>query len=333
MVFAMNERRWEEVKSRRRDSLFVGVPVQIKTRWQTHFMWCLDSQDQPLLVFSARDSTDISFAELPKLNGIKCFYGEAQGKISLCFLLLDHGLLDIYNQFIDFLVISADVEENEASVFSTLIRKAWRWHYLLKSGSLGYLSKEEQKGLLAETYVLAKFLLPSIGAASSLMGWTGPKGAPKDFEISDYCIEVKARRSGSVDAIQISSSDQLATTATENLYLVVIDLHEVDANTKNATTLLDWIREIRETIANDNMASVSIFDDLLAQVGFEFIDHYRELHFSFDNTRVFEVKDDFPRILPNSCSASIDNVKYRIRLGGLERFLVTMDHFGKLLRS
>ena len=327
----MNDHRWEEVRSRRRDTLFVGVPVQIKTRWQTHFMWCLNNQDQPILVFTAREKTDISLVKLPKLNGIQCFYAEDHGKTSMGFLLLDHGLLDIYNQFIDFLVVSADNDENESSVFSTLARKAWRWHYLLKNGSLGHLSKEEQKGLFAETYVLSKLLFPSLGAASSLMGWTGPRGAPKDFEISDYYIEVKARRSGSVDAVQISSIDQLATTATEKLYLVVVDLHEVDVHASNAITLLDWIHEIREVIINENISSVSMFDDLLEQVGFEFTDHYKELHFSFDNVRVFEVRDGFPRIMPDLCSPSIDNLKYRIRLGGLEGFRVSNDDFSKLL--
>ena len=329
----MNDRRWDNVRNRRRGTLFVGVPVEVESRWRTHFMWCLNSQDQPVLVFTARETTSVSLVNLPKLNGIQCLYAEDQGRISMCFVLLDHGLLDIYNQFIDFLVISVENEENESSVLSTLARKAWRWHYLLKNGSLDHLSKEEQKGLLAETYVLSRLLFPYLGIESSLMGWTGPTGAPKDFEISDYYIEVKARRSGAVDAVQISSIDQLATADTEKLYLVVIDLHEADDHNSNAITLLDWIRAIRKEVIQKNISSVSIFDNLLEQVGFEFIDHYKELRFTFERVRIFEVRDGFPRITPDSCSASIDNLKYRIRLASLESFRVSTDDFNNLLIS
>ena len=73
------------------------------------------------------------------------------------------------------------------------VSRAWRWHHLLKGGRDGRLSPDEQKGLIGELLVFEAILLEKLSPANAINCWTGPLGAPKDFEIGGVLYRVKGQ--------------------------------------------------------------------------------------------------------------------------------------------
>lgn len=329
---SMSSSRWTDIKDKRRNSPWVAVPVSIQTKWKSQFSWGLDPDDRPMLLFETRQKINLSL-RLPSFSGVQCTQFENGGKTTLVFRLQDQSLLDIYDQFIDYLVTSAESEASEENVHPRLINRAWRWHYLLKYGGSRLLSLEEQKGLLAELYVLHEIMAPNIGVASAIEAWTGPSDAPKDFETSSLCIEVKARRSSAVDAVQVSSSDQLADSFGHALLLIVVNVERSSSDDINAKNFNEWVDSVRAFIVNLGPEQVSRFDELLCQVGYVPTDNYSEFSYTLDGFRVFEVRHGFPRITPASHSTDIDLVKYRLKLQDLDDYLIPHEELSDYLKS
>lgn len=324
--------RWDEIKEKRRNSPWISVPISLPSKWRSQFSWGLDPDNRPLLLFETREKVNNSL-RLPSFSSVLCSQFKLEEKTTLVFSLNDQSLLEIYDQFIDYLVNSVESEITEANVYSQLIHRAWRWHYLLKHSGLKLLTLEAQKGLLAELYVLKEILAPHIGVSSAIEAWTGPSDAPKDFETSNVCLEVKARRAGAVDAVQVSSSDQLADTLGHALLLIVVNVERTDRNDLNSKTFNDWVDSVRGYIADSSPEQVSHFDELLYQVGYVPTDNYSDFHFTLKGFRIFDVKTGFPRITTSSHSADIDLVKYRLKLQDLDDYLVQYNDFSRYLKQ
>ena len=123
---------------------------------------------------------------------------------------------------------AGEIAETEAEALERAIGRTFRWHYLLRGGKLEVLSEEAQKGLIGEIEVL-KLLIAALGAKPALSAWTGPSGAPKDFELKADCIEVKARRGASQPFVKITSEHQLADVPDRRLWLGVLAVDKVAA--------------------------------------------------------------------------------------------------------
>lgn len=325
--------RWDDIKQKRRDSPWIGVPAQNSLNWKSNFLWGLDPTDHPLLSFEANCLISHS-DKLPTLSGVECHNIHAGVNSKLIFRLTDLSLVDIFDQFIDFLVLSVDCEVTEISVYSSLLSKAWRWHYLLKAGSSRLLSSEEQKGLIAEVNLLQYWLSPQLGIGAAISTWTGPSGAPKDFESSSFCIEVKARRPGAVDGVQISSSDQLADVPGHDLILAVFNIDLSETGNTASFTFNEWIERARAFIKTQDPILTTKFDELLYEVGFNENDEYpKNVFFLISDSRFFRINYLFPRIVPNMHSTNIDYVTYRLSLNSLDNFAIDPETFIAILRS
>lgn len=323
----MSTSRWDNIKLKRRDSPWIGIPAQTSLNWKSNFLWGLDPTDHPVLSFETR-SDGLPCAKLPSFSGVECHQFHEKGISRLVFRLSDFSLVDIFDQYIDYLVSSVDNETSESAVYAKLISRSWRWHYLLKSGGNNILTKEEQKGLLAEVYLLQYWLSPHLGVSSSIDAWTGPSGAPKDFETATFCIEVKARRPGSVDSVQISSSDQLADVPRHELLLAVFNIDFSDTDSSTSFSFSEWISQARTFVMDFSPLQLERLDALLYQAGYDDNDEYlNDVYLAVSAIRFYRVVNTFPRITPDMHSASLDHVKYRLSLSSLEDYVLTSDQF------
>jgi hypothetical protein len=128
-------------------------------------------------------------------------------------------LRDIFFQLCIDIMGSAARAESEAEALSTTVARTWRWHHLLRGGSSGLLSPEQQKGLIGELLVLEKDLLPVLSPAEAIAGWRGPLGAAKDFLIGKVAIESKALGRSTSPAVLVNSEFQLDETVVKRLFL------------------------------------------------------------------------------------------------------------------
>lgn len=79
-------------------------------------------------------------------------------------------------------------------------------------------------------------------------GWTGPLGAPKDFELGLVGVEAKAR-SPQRGEVRISSVDQLDSAGVSRLFLSVIEVGAAFDDSATAVTVTDVATRVRDRIS------------------------------------------------------------------------------------
>lgn len=290
------------------------------------FFWAR-SIDHRCLLLLQHSEASTPRGRLPLLKEIEVtvFDGNRDGDQTLVWKLLDSAHRDIFHTLCEDIVASASRATTEREAVDVALARTWRWYHLLRGGTDGRLSHEEQKGLIGELLVIENDLLPRISVGDTVAAWRGPLGAPKDFEIGRICVEAKARRGAATPYIAISSENQLDETGTDILFLRVVDLDQAPSDAGHGFSLSDIANRIRSAVsALDERAGIA-FEDLLSAAGFQRDDDYSDSRWVTGAIRLYRVRGGFPRITAQSASPGVTNVKYTISLTACEPFRVEDD--------
>lgn len=142
-------------------------------------------------------------------------------------------LFDVFDELIlDVLGARSGVNDLGAAIDATLAQ----WRSMFRAAAVGAFGKERRYGLFAELLVVEACVLEA--GASGLAMWTGPAGAPHDFEVPHGCLEVKAIGGTSGD-ITIHGFRQLQTDRGD-LYVMVYSL----AESSDGRTIADVVSSI-----------------------------------------------------------------------------------------
>ncbi len=198
----------------------------------------------------------------------------------------------------------------------------WRrfWGQLPRS----LLSREEQLGLFGELWFLQLWLQPRIGLQEALQRWRGPFGARHDFEWTGRSVEVKATTSSRGRIHRIHGIDQLFPPDQGDLLLFSMRLRE-EAGATNSLPAL--VARIRGELQADPDA-LGRYETALLQAGYSFVheEEYSKIHLRVIEERLFAVRDDFPRLTPESFSGGlpqgVERVEYEINLGSSDHLCV-----------
>src|SRR5690606_27227119 len=144
--------------------------------------------------------------------------------------------------------------------------RTFRWHYLLQGGRPGALTEEVQKGLIGEIELLHQ-LIEAAGPQRDEETWTGPTGAPKDFELRNHCIEVKARRGAAQPFVRISIEFQLADVPGASIWLGVLAVDKVEA--PHGQTLTERVEDVTAFLETSCPSTLANWDLRLAEAGFD----------------------------------------------------------------
>ncbi len=261
--------------------------------------------------------------KLPALKGVEVAVadGDGQHRRVLMFRLLDSSQRDIFHQLCLDIVAASAAARTELEAVELAVARTWRWHHLLRGGTGGRLSEEEQKGLIGELLFLEQHLLPLLSPADSLTAWRGPLGAPKDFEVGRTGIEAKARRGAATPYVLITSEHQLDGTGCDLLFLHVVDLSHAPEGVAEAFTVNDASRRVRDRMAQDN-AAIDRYEALLAAAGFRWEDDYSDFKWIKGSVRIYSITDGFPRVTAREIATGVSNVRYSLSLVECERFVV-----------
>lgn len=288
--------------------------VDAAGRWD--FFWAVMPPADAALVLKLT-VLPASPPELPRLRALEIrFQTLPEGPI-LYIRLKDGANRELFETLCRDVVAATDVAQTEAEALTRAIARTFRWHYLLRGGAAGILSEEAQKGLIGELTVLSR-LIGTIGAKAALDGWTGPSGAPKDFELIADCIEVKSRRGAAQPFVKISNEFQLADVPGRRLWLAVLAVDRVEA--PHGETLSDLVAQISARIQALDPARLLSFDMHLADAGFDPQHDYSAWRWLTAAPDVHAVSEGFPRItapVPSGCS----NVSYALSLAACAPFL------------
>lgn len=321
---------WDSFDSPTTAGLSNGKRVDAKQSWD--FYWAKAADSRCLLILKHNVSA-FPKSLLPTLRGLEIRNFEARNGLdsSLIISLLDSTQRDIFYRLCIDIIESVEVAKSQEEAVKIFLARTWRWHYLLTGGRDEKLSPEAQKGLIGELKVIVSLLLPIFSAHDSLMGWTGPSGSPKDFEIGRLSIESKAKRGGGSPFIYISSEFQLDTEGVDTLFLHVLEVSAAPADSENAFSLTDFASRIRSHISLHEPETLNLFDSKLFECGFRWEDDYTEHMWVEGSSEVYEVRDEFPCICSKDLKSGVGKLSYSIGLKECAPYQVTFDYiFGKL---
>ncbi|MBY5807643.1 PD-(D/E)XK motif protein [Rhizobium leguminosarum] len=306
--------------------------VDASGRW--NFFWAKDEAGRYLLLLEYRSRLDATVS-LPKLHGIEVSLQMPVegGSGQLMIRLLDSSLRDIFHELCNSILASASQAGSEPDAISRAVARTWRWHHLLRGGSSTLLSAEEQKGLIGELITLDRHFLPVMSAYDALLAWIGPTDAPKDFEIGLTAVEVKTRRAGAVSAVSISSEHQLDDAGLDRLFLHVVNLSEAQATHPQARSLNDFALAIRTRIEGMDQGAVALLDERLQAAGFRWEDDYAAFLWVEGQLDVFDVREGFPRVTPDSCLPGVSRVKYTVALSECHEYALSEESIRLRLRG
>lgn len=306
--------------------------VDAENRW--NFFWARDVEGRCLLVLRHEQGV-LPVRRLPSINGLgiqSVTYGENAGH-ALIFTLLDSAQREIFHRLCLDIVQSAAVAESEQAAIEVAIARTWRWHHLLRGGSDGRLSSEEQKGLIGELLFIEDCLLSRLAPSDAVASWKGPLGAPKDFEIGRLCVEAKARRGAATPHVAMSSEHQLDISGVDQLFLHVAEVDRLPSSRSDGSSITEIARRVRDRIAAVDDAAAADLDALLHAAGFRWSDDYSDSAWICGDQHIFRVTEDFPAISASRLPLGLANVRYAVALAACEPFRVTREELDEELEK
>lgn len=328
----MSDDPWKDIAPPTVVDAFKAKRVDPDLRW--NFFWGR-ALDRKCLFVLAHSPESLPPGKLPNLKGIEITdmpRGAGADRV-LVFKLLESAHRDIFERLCRDIVAGAGRAASEPEALALTLARTWRWHHLLRGGSDGKLSPEEQKGLAGELLVIERFLLQCLPPNEVLNAWRGPTGSPKDFEIGRLSIEAKARRGAATPQVAISSADQLDTAGVDELYLYVVELDQAPTGTVLSFTLTELAARVRDRMLQTDPGITDVLDPLLVSAGFDWLDDYSDSRWEEGASRLFLVAETFPRISASLLPSGIDNVRYSVSLQDCVPFLIDENALVEAVRA
>lgn len=196
-----------------------------------------------------------------------------------------------------------------------------RWQKFLAARAEG-LGVEAQRGLWAELHFLRTELVPLTGAESAVSVWQGPTGAAQDFLLPGGAVEVKATSAKPPFVVLISSERQLDSRGLNALYLHHYALAEREGA---GESLPEAVAATRVAIAASGAAE--LFEDRLLAAGYldAHAPRYDGRGWCIRETRDFEVRRGFPRLIEHDLPAGVGSVRYSLALAACEPFAIPVS--------
>ncbi|WP_222054396.1 PD-(D/E)XK motif protein [Rhizobium laguerreae] len=290
------------------DRLGVGEARRVNSQGKYDFFWIMIEGLRPGLILKL-DEGQLLVEPLPILRSIDTRYRLVGDRQSFVLSLGDNGLIELFEALCRNIADGGEQAANHQDALFHTVQRTRRWHHLLRGGSTGELTLEEQRGLIGEIAFLQE-LAATIGPDAAIEAWKGPDGASKDFEFPNICVELKARRSAAKPYVAISSVEQLADVDGARVFLRVTDV--TAAMTPEGLTLHDHVAATLLALQTSAFA-VARFDQLIFDFGYDPVHKYDGRRWFIGESREFEVLEGFPRIVPPIASGVTD-VRYSIGL-------------------
>ncbi|APX11371.1 PD-(D/E)XK motif protein [Tateyamaria omphalii] len=237
---------------------------------------------------------------------------------------------DIFTRFTDDIIQTVASAGDEVTAVQSFVGRTWKWHALLKGGRRATLSREAQLGLIGELWTILNVITPARGLDTAVEGWRGAQLAPKDFELSDLCIECKSRGAASRNNVRITSEHQLADVPGHQVILLVHTFASASKDDVGSLDLHGIVEQARSAIKSDAPHASRAFEASLDEAGYDDTHEYEVivLHRAFD---AYHVEERFPRITPGSYPDGPLEVAYDLPLADLAPFHMGEHDFQRQL--
>ncbi len=262
----------------------------------------------------------------PKLNGIDVSVERRTGDGARVVLTLeDRDQFDIFRALCGHLLDATADHPRGANGpgLRLVLRRLADWHNMLRRRREGLLTTGEVIGLVGELLFLRDQVMPRAGVAGGVGAWRGAHREEQDFAIGAWQVEVKTQLSTSDQRLLISSEAQLDTAGSRLLLC-----HQAVARAPaggGAVSLNALIDYLTRQITAAGPVALEQFEEALEACRYARREEYDEPQWLLTDRRLFEVRDDFPRLTPAMLPAGVHAVSYAILLSACQSFAVDLD--------
>jgi hypothetical protein len=282
--------------------------------------WAKDVRGGYLFIADLPQESAPAKKNLPDLAGIRALLGKGVNCTRLAFSLTDTADWEIFLALCNDLIRASEKAESKSLAVQLILRHLSRWHEFLKRPRSQVWPDHKIKGLIGELLILERPLAARFGWDNAVSFWHGPEGSAQDFIVYDTALEVKCQTGESRPFIQISSIEQLVSQL-PRLLLTVHTLAATEKEAEGAFTLNSLADRVRVKLsASASQPTRERFETLLFQAGYVPLEAYDDKFFRLIATRSFEVRDDFPRLMPHTIPEGIERVSYQISLESIAPF-------------
>jgi hypothetical protein len=247
------------------------------------------------------------FGEIPSFENLDVVLKETATGLSIGLVLTDHELVK------SFAVMCYDIAERskrgETVEAAALIAFACLrdWADLLKRRGRQGLNRNEALGLWGELSTLDALLDTTTGIELTMVrGWRGPDGDQRDIGFNNTRIEVKTQLSTKSIALKIASLDQLDDRG-DHLSVVLNRISPSEAG----ISIAGLIEKIRAHLMFARLAQ-SEFERKVMLAEFDSDNEYCNENFGLDERIVYDITDNFPRLIPGNVPTGIKSAEYEI---------------------
>ena len=246
--------------------------------------------------------------------------------------LLHPSSRDIFASLCENLIHSVIKLNTEQRIIRTVVNQLEKWKTLFEKSSSTGLTPAEQQGLYGELHFLQKYLAkPDTNPCDALHTWVGMDKALRDFQGSNWAVEVKTTSTNNPQKVSISGERQLDDTLWENLFLFHFS---VEVSNGNGQMLCQKVAVIREMLDSDTPA-LSLFNAKLFEAGYS--DKHEHLYldrfYQARNENYYRIENNFPRIRENELRGGVSDVKYAIILAMCDEYLVAENQIFNIITA
>lgn len=246
--------------------------------------------------------------------------------------LLHPNSRDIFASLCENLIQSVICLNTEQKIIRTVINQLEKWKTLFEKNNSTGLTPAEQQGLYGELHFLQKILSKlDTNPCDALRTWVGVDKAMRDFQGSNWAVEVKTTSTNNPQKVTINGERQLDETLLENLFLYHSSVEVSNGNGQTLCQKIDVIREILEI----DIPALSLFNTKLFEAGYldKHEPFYQDRFYQIRNENYYKIENDFPRIKENELRGGVSDVKYAIILAMCDECLISENQIFNTLKE
>lgn len=272
------------------------------------------------LILSSEAAPDVRL--LPRCAGLQLLLepDTTAGQVALFVWVTDPSYQSVFTALASDIVSWAAEEMDEERASLAILRRLLQWQRLLAAQGTAGLSQEAQRGLYGELRFLRDHLIPIIGLRGAIAAWVGPEAAPRDFQASDWAVEVKTVGGSPHQRLQIASERQLDDSGLRVLFLYHLSVEVLPGA---AGTLPELVTSVRAIAEADPLAGMRLEERLL-DAGW--IDQHQALYagvgYADRALNLYQVVAGFPRITEAMVPAGVGDVRYSILAASCSSFRI-----------
>lgn len=245
--------------------------------------------------------------------------------------LLRSDCIGVFSTLCDDLMRAVSLVSTEKEGVRIILTQLEKWKILFDKGLSG-LTLSAQQGLYGELRFLFRLLRKFPNDKVEIVRyWVGCESAMRDFQGTDWAVEVKTTSANNATQLTINGERQLDDTLLDKLFLYHVS---VEASHKNGQTLCDIIDALRNQLADDTIA-LNLFNANLIHAGYfdEQAILYRDRCYRIRQEKAYRVMEHFPRIVEKDLRNGVSNVSYSINISSCDEYTVSDNEvFNRTIR-